>query len=471
VPGNAYSNLSGTSMAGPHVVGVVALLLSAAPGLAGDPDAIEPALTATAVPRTTAEECGNVPGSDIPNNTYGWGRIDALAAVNAASADLSVSQTDSPDPTIPGTPITYTLTIQNAGPGTGLAVALGDTLSLQVSVDAATPSQGDCTLLTHGVECDLGSLAAGASATVDVTVTPSAAGVVTSAATVSAGAADPNTANNAFSEQTQVWTCPIPAPTVNAPNSVPANTDDLAASISYVGHSDVWTLTGGTVTGGQGTGAITFQSGDPGTALTFEVVDSIGDCETPGLPRTISIDFLDAPPENLFHDDVNKVARAGITAGCGGGNYCPDATVTRAQMAVFLLKGLHGGAYTPPACTGVFADVPCPGPFADWIEKLDADGITAGCGGGKYCPGASVTRAQMAVFLLKTLFGPSYAPNPATGTMFGDVPADAFAADWIEDLARRGITGGCGGGNYCPDAPNTRGQMAVFLSKTFQLPD
>jgi hypothetical protein len=77
----------------------------------------------------------------------------------------------------------------------------------------------------------------------------------------------------------------------------------------------------------------------------------------------------------------------------------------------------------------------------------------------------------MAVFLLKTLFGPSYAPNPATGTMFGDVPADAFAADWIEDLARRGITGGCGGGNYCPDAPNTRGQMAVFLSKTFQLPD
>ncbi len=43
-------------------------------------------------------------------------------------------------------------------------------------------------------------------------------------------------------------------------------------------------------------------------------------------------------------------------------------------------------------------------------------------------------------------------------------------ADWIEHLASEGITGGCGGGNYCPDQPHTRGQMAVFLVKTFELP-
>ena len=48
--------------------------------------------------------------------------------------------------------------------------------------------------------------------------------------------------------------------------------------------------------------------------------------------------------------------------------------------------------------------------------------------------------------------GEHYAPPPATGTVFADVPATAFAADWIEDLASRGVTGGCGGGNYCPDA-------------------
>ena len=82
-----------------------------------------------------------------------------------------------------------------------------------------------------------------------------------------------------------------------------------------------------------------------------------------------------------------------------------------------------------------------------------------------FCPDAPVTRAQMAVFLLKAELGEHYAPPPATGAVFADVPAGAFAAAWIEDLAARGITGGCGGGNYCPDRPVTRRQMAAFLLK------
>ncbi|HMV96389.1 MAG TPA: S-layer homology domain-containing protein, partial [Anaerolineales bacterium] len=82
--------------------------------------------------------------------------------------------------------------------------------------------------------------------------------------------------------------------------------------------------------------------------------------------------------------------------------YCPDATITRAQMAIFLLRGEHGSAYTPPVGTGaVFGDVPA-GSFAvDWIEQLAAEGITSGCGGGNYCPNANVTRAEMAVFLVR----------------------------------------------------------------------
>ncbi|HEX4439368.1 MAG TPA: S-layer homology domain-containing protein, partial [Thermoanaerobaculia bacterium] len=171
------------------------------------------------------------------------------------------------------------------------------------------------------------------------------------------------------------------------------------------------------------------------------------------------------------HDFVESIVRAGITAGCGGGNYCPDASVTRAQMAVFLLKAEHGPAYAPPACQGVFADTPCPGPFTDWIEQLAAEGITGGCGGGNYCPASAVTRAQMAVFLLKTLLGSSYTP-PAAAGIFGDVPIGSFAADWIEDLYGRQITGGCSSSPllYCPNNANTRGQMAVFLTKTFSLP-
>ena len=72
---------SGTSMAGPHVAGLVALLISANPGLAGDVDLIEEVVEQTAVPLTSSQGCGGSGPTDVPNNVYGWGRIDALAAI------------------------------------------------------------------------------------------------------------------------------------------------------------------------------------------------------------------------------------------------------------------------------------------------------------------------------------------------------------------------------------------------------
>jgi hypothetical protein len=139
-------------------------------------------------------------------------------------------------------------------------------------------------------------------------------------------------------------------------------------------------------------------------------------------------------------------------------------------MAVFLLKAREGAAYTPPPAAGIFADVPAADPFAPWIEELYNRGITGGCSAAplSYCPDNAVLRRQMAVFLLKTLEGSSYTP-PACAGLFGDVACPSPFADWIEELSHREITGGCGGGNFCPDAPNTRGQMAVFLQKTFGL--
>jgi hypothetical protein len=269
--------------------------------------------------------------------------------------------------------------------------------------------------------------------------------------------------------QTAVVACPFPAPTITAPVSVPSATAGLdASSDSGPGHDDEWSLVGGAITSGQGTNAVTFTSGDPGTTMALSVIDSIPGCEAAEVVVPVSVDYLDAPPSNPFHDDINRVTRHLITAGCGGGDYCPDAAVTRAQMAVFLLKAQHGGAFTPQPCTGLFPDVACPGPFADWIEQLANEGITAGCGGGNYCPDSPVTRAQMAVFLLKTAHGSAFTPPACTG-VFADVACPSPFADWIERLAAEGVTAGCGGGHYCPDAPNTRGQMAVFLSRMFAL--
>jgi hypothetical protein len=81
--------------------------------------------------------------------------------------------------------------------------------------------------------------------------------------------------------------------------------------------------------------------------------------------------FLDVPPGYLFARPIEKLRRRGITTGCGGGNYCPADSVTRAQMAVFILRGEHGSDYHPPSATGtVFNDVPRTALFADWIEQL-----------------------------------------------------------------------------------------------------
>ena len=183
--------------------------------------------------------------------------------------------------------------------------------------------------------------------------------------------------------------------------------------------------------------------------------------------------FDDVSSDFWAADYISSLLNSGITGGCSitPFNYCPGITVTRDQMAVFLLRGEHGSAYTPPPATGtMFSDVPSTHWAAAWIEQLANEGITGGCGPSAYCPSTPVTRDQMAVFLLRGEHGGSYTPPPATGTMFADVPSTHWAAAWIEQLANEGITGGCGSGNYCPATPVTRDQMAVFLVRAFNLP-
>ena len=127
--------------------------------------------------------------------------------------------------------------------------------------------------------------------------------------------------------------------------------------------------------------------------------------------QIVAPSFADVPPTYWAFQQIEALYRSGITTGCVPSSdpatraYCPEAAVTRAQMAVFLVRAKHGSAFTPPPAMGLFADVPTNYWAAAWIEQLYRDGITTGCvpstdpASRYYCPEAAVTRAQMAVFL------------------------------------------------------------------------
>jgi hypothetical protein len=186
----------------------------------------------------------------------------------------------------------------------------------------------------------------------------------------------------------------------------------------------------------------------------------------------IGSSFDDVPTSQLFYRFIETLLHFGITGGCGGQSYCPGNATTRDQMSVFVLVAKEGAGYAPPACSppNIFTDVDENNPFCRFIEELFNRGVVGGCGPGPtYCPTSPVTREQMAVFVLRTLDPTLNPPACVPPNLFADVPETSAFCRWIEELANRGVVGGCGGGNYCPTGTVTRDQMGVFISLTFGL--
>jgi S-layer family protein len=205
------------------------------------------------------------------------------------------------------------------------------------------------------------------------------------------------------------------------------------------------------------------------SALEAIVPNDMG--QQKGWTVHIGRSFGDVAVGSPFYRFIETLLHHGVTGGCSATTYCPGASTMRAQMAVFAIVGKDGTGHLPPACgpTPMFNDVPVTSSFCPWIEELARRGVVSGCGGGNYCPTAPVTREQMAVFVLRTL-DPALSP-PACGAtpIFSDVPPSSPFCRWVEELARRSVVSGCGGGNYCPAAAVTREQMAVFIAVTFGL--
>ena len=194
------------------------------------------------------------------------------------------------------------------------------------------------------------------------------------------------------------------------------------------------------------------------------------------VPVNYTIAFLDVPVDHWADAFIHALAGVRVTRGCGEGNFCPDAAVDRSQMAILMVRAMHGPLFVPPAASGIFVDVPISETdvTADYIEQLYQDGIVAGCAvgaGGEryYCPDGIVSRAEMAVFISKGIGLPPVAPP--TG-FFVDVHGTtwSWAEGFVEAIYNAGITAGCGDHIFCPGNPITRAQLAVFLVKAFGFP-
>lgn len=152
--------------------------------------------------------------------------------------------------------------------------------------------------------------------------------------------------------------------------------------------------------------------------------------------------------------DIAWLVQAGITTGCAQGYFCPKSPVTREQMASFMKRAWS----LAPTSTDYFVDDATSSHQPD-INSIALVGVTNGCASARYCPATNVSREQMASFLARAL------GLPHTGSdYFSDDENSVHEAD-INRLAAAGVTTGCGGGRYCPSAAVTREQMATFLHR------
>jgi S-layer homology domain len=261
----------------------------------------------------------------------------------------------------------------------------------------------------------------------------------------------------------------------------------------------------------------------------------------------LSPTFTDVPLTDSGYRYIEALAASGITAGCGGGQFCPDQGVTRRQMAVFLSRALGlsyrfgtvettvqvpewrfrpfddtvqyedtgppqlaryivSAAHSPVLATAVglppgavldqvafdycddrpsgaamnlvVIDSPLNLPLAQLSSSpggcgsVEASGLNYTVGDAKLFSsvlfGAPYGDSQSRILGARFTYHLQVSPPPATAT-FADVPTSDPAFAHVEALAASGISGGCGGGNFCPTNPVTRRQMAVFLTKALGL--
>lgn len=423
---------------------------------------------------------GSGSGAFAPAVNYGTGAsLTSLALGNFTG--------DSTEQVVAASPSTNSVEEFLGGPatitvasGNSQTAALGSSFAAPLAVTVSGFGQPDSNVSVTFTAPSSGASGSFAGAGLVDTVLTNTSGVATSsvfsANNIAGGynvVAAVGAASTAFTLTNAASACTYTVSTANTtPGTIgfPQEGGSVTVNVSTSGPSCAWSVSPGagwftvSSSGGTGAGSITVSAGpnSTGTALSSTIL--VAGVSIQVIENITSQVFQDLPPGSFGFDAANLLYAKGITTGCNASplQYCPNQSITRAQMAVFIVRSIFGSATFNYPSTPYFNDVP-QGSFAfSYIQEMAQLGITSGCGNGNFCPDSSVTRDEMAVFLIKMRYGPivfDYPPTP----YFTDVPNTDFAFVFVQRLAEDGITTGCGTGLYCPSQAVTRAQMAIFI--------
>jgi hypothetical protein len=511
---SSYGNASGTSMAGPHTVGVVALLWSARPALVRDITTTKTLLEQTANPNvnvTPVQTCGGIPSSQIPNNSFGYGRVDALAAYNASGPAQGT-----PTPTRTGTVVVPTNTAPPVSTPTATPTTCG-VQSISGTIDNSDPSHDDYVDLQDPApsECatqrtcpgtvtqvgpwhyDVYTFTNTLSTAQCVTVNLDATGCGTNGVWALAYLNTFDPANLCTNYLGDAGSDPIAGPT-SFSFMVPGNATfvleieeftHLTGCASYT--ASVSGLGGGCTTAtptvpvaATATRTATTQ---PGVTQTAPPATATSTSLTPQpTSTTCPISFTDVPVGSTFYEFIRCLACRGIINGYPDGTFKPNNNVTRGQLSKIVS---NSAGFSDPA-TQMFEDVPPGSTFFDYIGRLASRGYINGypCGGaGEPCnppgnlpyfrPNANATRGQIS----KIVSNAAGFSEPVSGQTFQDVPPGSTFYDFIERLASRNVMNGYPCNSvptepcvppenrpyFRPNANATRGQTSKIVANTF----
>lgn len=341
----SYTTMSGTSMATPHVAGAVALLWSAQPAIRGNVGFAEQILNTAAVHVSDAQ-CNP---AGVPNNVYGYGRLDIKAAVDAALPCTSAPAISSSSASYAGNGGTGSVNVTSVS-GCGW-VAQTDASWITITSGSSGTGNGS----------------------VNYTVAVNPGPTIRSAAIVIGGR------------------------TLTVYQGI--NFTDVPPGDQF--YNEIGKLSARGVT--LGCGASTFCPNGPVTReqMAAFIMRAKGEFDP---PAPLTQRFNDVPPSNQFYNFIDRLAALNIALGCQMSPplYCPSDPVLREQMSAFIMRGL--GEFNPPLpAMQRFGDVPPSNQFYNFIDRLAVLNITLGCSASPllYCPTSAVTRGEMAAFLVR----------------------------------------------------------------------